>query len=457
MARPWFVALLTLLLLCAPFARADNDDSCDIGVAPAATLLLPLFEVDFTSPPGTGRTTLFTITNVSSRPQIAHVTMWTDWAFAALNFNIHLRPYELQSVNLYDIFTRGIIAPGSGVSACGDGPIVLSATVLEDIRRIFTTGVAGTQIGLGCGTNRLGGTHAYAIGYLTIDVVASCTTLFPDRQYFTSEILFDNVLIGDYETVDQSPLTGNIATGNPMVHIRAVPEGGPVGSNPGTALPYTFYDRFTATTPQTMPRSVDRRQPLPSLFAARWIQGGPSGFSTDLQIWREGRTGPLSTVCPVSANSAISLTNGAEVTRFDEHENAVTLHSSCCCILCPPDNLYLPAASSTPTSSFVLPPITSSGDLAGWMYLNLSGPAAPAFSNAHRAGQAWVSVTMRAEGRYGVQFNAAQLGNGCSLPVAPGTTIGPVGGVPVCPPGAAGCSPGVAPYTGTNVVPVLPP
>ena len=24
----------------------DNDDSCDIGVAPAATLLLPYFEVD---------------------------------------------------------------------------------------------------------------------------------------------------------------------------------------------------------------------------------------------------------------------------------------------------------------------------------------------------------------------------------------------------------------------------
>jgi hypothetical protein len=27
----------------------NNDDSCDIGVAPAATLLLPYFEVDFTN------------------------------------------------------------------------------------------------------------------------------------------------------------------------------------------------------------------------------------------------------------------------------------------------------------------------------------------------------------------------------------------------------------------------
>ena len=68
MSRPRFVVLLTLLLLCAPYARADHDDSCDIGLAPAATLLLPVFEVDFTAPPGTGRTTLFTITNVSSQP-----------------------------------------------------------------------------------------------------------------------------------------------------------------------------------------------------------------------------------------------------------------------------------------------------------------------------------------------------------------------------------------------------
>ena len=51
----------------------NNDDSCDIGVAPAATLLLPYFEVDFGSPQTTARQTLFTITNVSAFPQIAHV------------------------------------------------------------------------------------------------------------------------------------------------------------------------------------------------------------------------------------------------------------------------------------------------------------------------------------------------------------------------------------------------
>ncbi len=40
----------------------NNDDTCDIASsAPAATLLLPYFEVDFKSPQTTARTTLFTI------------------------------------------------------------------------------------------------------------------------------------------------------------------------------------------------------------------------------------------------------------------------------------------------------------------------------------------------------------------------------------------------------------
>src|SRR5439155_26255652 len=86
-------------------------DSCDIGVAPAATLLLPYFEVDFVSAAATARTTLFTITNTSRMPAIAHVVLWTDWSFAALDFNIFLTGYDVQSINLYDIFNPGMIAP----------------------------------------------------------------------------------------------------------------------------------------------------------------------------------------------------------------------------------------------------------------------------------------------------------------------------------------------------------
>lgn len=51
----------------------DNDDSCDISVAPAATLLLPFFEVDLQAPAGQGETTVFTVINTGGVPQVAHV------------------------------------------------------------------------------------------------------------------------------------------------------------------------------------------------------------------------------------------------------------------------------------------------------------------------------------------------------------------------------------------------
>src|ERR671926_332154 len=90
----------------------NNDDTCDIASnAPAATLLLPFFDVDFNSPATTARTTLFTIVNTSDLPQIAHVVVWTDWSFPALDLNIFLTGYDVQGINLYDIFARSTIAP----------------------------------------------------------------------------------------------------------------------------------------------------------------------------------------------------------------------------------------------------------------------------------------------------------------------------------------------------------
>src|SRR6266550_4718433 len=105
----------------------DNDDSCDIKVAPAATLMLPYFEVD-TNPNVPGQTTLFTITNVSRYPQIAHVTLWTDWAYPVLTFNIFLTGYDVQAINLYDVIARGTIAPPSGTTSATT-PGALSASV----------------------------------------------------------------------------------------------------------------------------------------------------------------------------------------------------------------------------------------------------------------------------------------------------------------------------------------
>jgi len=480
----------------------NNDDSCDIGVTPAATLLLPYFEVDFASPQSTAQTTLFTITNVSDVPQIAKVTLWTDYSFPVLDFNLFLTGYDTQAINLYDVIGRGIIASTAGTSiavtpgllslantsnpnfgatvssGCAPGvlPGRIPAGLLSDLRSGLTTGTVS-----GCGASRVGGTHSSAIGYATIDVVNNCTTTLPSSgTYYASEILFDNVLIGDYQQINPNPATGNYAGGNPLVHIRAIPEGGPAGATPvigsvPTNFPYTFYSRYVPNISGSPVLFRDRRQPLPATFAARFIEGGTGNFNTNYKIWREGREGTASCT---SVGSNSSGTNNrdipiAEIVRFDEHENPTTYAPG---IVISPgiiQNITLPETSSTSTSNTaIFPPLSSSGDVGGWMYLNLNsgqtvgGVNTPVHPNfGPRPSQNWVIVSMFAEGRYSVDFDAAWLGNGCSPPVATsfanasaGPPIGPAGGVLVCPPGFTGgapapCVQGTGLYTGTNTTP----
>ena len=87
-----------------------------------------------------------------------------------------------------------------------------------------------------------------------------------------------------------------------------------------TNLPYTFYDRFTNLAPGGV-RTFDRRQPLPSVFAARWISGGAAGFETHYKIWREGKTGAADGCDQYTRNGSLPV---AWMVRFDEDENPET-------------------------------------------------------------------------------------------------------------------------------------
>jgi len=251
---------------------------------------------------------------------------------------------------------------------------------------------------------RIGLTHDHAIGYATIDVVKTCGLSFPNTAAYYDDLLYDNVLTGDFQSIDPNAATGNYAAGNPLVHIRAVPEGGAAGAVVSTDLPYTFYDRYTPASS----RAMDRRQPLPSVFSARFVQGGAGALNTNFQIWREGAG--TNAVCGDYTKN-LSSSTVTEIVRFDEHENA-TLFGGCSLIGC--FFLTLPETSSTATSSAIYPPAASSGDVGGWMYLNLNN-----FSRT-RASQNWVIVQMSAEGRYSVAFDATMLANDCSpAPIGP--------------------------------------
>jgi hypothetical protein len=459
-------SLLLLLLTIRLFAASttNNDDSCDITLAPAATLLLPLFDVAIPDP---YVKTIFTVTNVTAVPQIAHVTIWTDWSFPILSFNLFLTGYDVQAIDLSDVLIRGIIAPPEGTSAtdrrispnpssgvpgavpdtyvsnpniareavafggaCSTQMTQIPPDLLKSVQTALTTGLyQGANL---CDSTRVGGTHVNARGSITIDVVNTCTTKYPDDpQYLLKELLFDNALIGDYQDIHSDATAGNLAQGNPMVHIRAIPEGGSAGSHYGSNLPYTFYDRFTISLPGQRQRTFDRRQPLPSVFAARWIEGGVSGFNTSYKIWREGVVAGTQTCSKASLNRSMLIPN-LQLIRFDERENSFGAVGSIICP-CPPLITTLPAASRvSTTNSSVFPANGSAVNVSGWMYLNLNNGGAEEYSangrtglqptpfappgsfTSIRASQNWVIASMSAQGRYSVDFDAAMLGNGCS-------------------------------------------
>src|SRR5256885_7857684 len=128
-------------------ATTNNADSCDIGVTPAATLLLPYFEVDTAAAQGAGSTTLFTITNTSRYPQIAHVTVWTDWSYPVLDFNIFLTGYDVQPINLYDVIVRGIVAPPSGTTSATVPGALSANNTTGNTNRLLASPPCTTLIG----------------------------------------------------------------------------------------------------------------------------------------------------------------------------------------------------------------------------------------------------------------------------------------------------------------------
>ena len=402
---------LSLLLFIAAAASAstsrtgspsttNNDDSCDIALQPAATLLLPYFEVDLKAP---ATTTLFTLQNVSPSPVIANVTLWTDWGYAALSFPVHLTGYDVQGINLFDVLGHGALPP----TDCHAGNI--SPAILPDLQAAFTIG------GTGACTSTVGFFHFRAIGYATIDVVSACTLKNVTSSDYFATLLYDNVLTGDYQqlaTVNDHPY----AAGGPLVHIRAIPEGGAAGEVVATSLPYTFYDRF-ALNP--LSRKSDRRQPLPALFAPRFIAGGPTAFNATLKIWREGITaGACSGGQAAVSNSNMRI---AEVVRFDEHENATIMPPPAAISAAPPPSPGPPATSAISSANFVFfPPFSTSGDVAGWLYLNLDNGRM-----SGRPSQNWVTVSMFAAPTYATEATAPALGNGCSPAVKAGAQITP--------------------------------
>ena len=164
-----------------------------------------------------------------------------------------------------------------------------SSTRLE----LSLTGQASPILGGRCAGRALG--DNIARGYVTVDTVNNCTLRFPgDPGYFgpggTGDATDQNVLWGDYFYINDG---ANFADGNTLVHIEAS------ATNPETSTPgqYTFYGRYDGWT------AVDNREPLATNFAARFVTGGLFDGGTSLFVWRDSKVNQTPFTCPVVAGS----------------------------------------------------------------------------------------------------------------------------------------------------------
>jgi hypothetical protein len=422
-ARQRFALAVLLASTVSAFAIGPatkaNDDSCDIALVPAATLLLPYFEVDFSNV--SNQNTLFSVTNVTNTAQIARVTLWTDFSYPVMSFNLYLTGYDVQSISLYDVIANGLIGSGTGtatshqgaysdpnaqldMSSCAQLPGSIPASFITRMQAAFAVGETEA-------CHDIGHPHEYAVGYATIDVVGNCSSAMPtDPEYFANDIRYDNVLAGDYQQI-----SGRLhyAEVSPMVHIRAIPEGGTPDTRAASPATYanrfshTFYERFQSASRRT----GDARQPLPSRFATRWISGGPGEFQTQFKIWRQSKTGSNIDCATLHHNGRLHVTDDV---MFDEDENGEGFVAFTCVGICIGDPfIVLPSTSLAHIQNTdVFPQSVRDHSTAGWLYFNLDDNDVT--NGAH---QSWVVTSMRAAEQFAGNMEALALGNGCSHPV----------------------------------------
>jgi hypothetical protein len=428
------IAGIACLLIMGNQAFATENA---IDVVPAATLLLPYFEVDINN--ANGITTLFSVNNASAAPQLAHITLWTDQSRPTLDFTIYLTGYDVQTFNLGPLFRAGSLPllegpkpPVNGVDdnagpfSIDTGPTVLQGesgnctfplptqlpgNFLDFIKSVHTGGpippgfanaglCAGT-VGGGAGSSPLGPVDNIARGYLTIDVVNRCSQNVPtDFQYYTEPVIKvgpdANVIWGDFFLVEPGE---NFAQGENLVHIETYQE--PVAPGPV----YTFYGRYNP-----LPYSgADNREPLATTWGVRYIVGGLFTGGTDLLCWRDSGATTAASKAPfscVTRNSADGQPlSQNQVVIFDEEENPVTVPGSP--FSPPPTQAGLTICPWEATRTQVDGTRLPTPFDFGWLYINLNTNVTGDFQvDGQGIHQSWLGVVMSASARFSVGFQA---------------------------------------------------
>jgi hypothetical protein len=420
-----FVPLAAALLLTLG-QRPAGAVICAVDAVPAATLLLPYFEVDLGN--SLGSQTLFSINNASATAVLAHVVVWSDLSVPVLDFNVYLTGYDVQTISMRDLIVNGSVPQTASAGQDPNDTISPKGLFSQDINFASCQGVlpppplpsfftAHLQAALtgrpsailkgNCAGQSLG--DNIARGYVTVDTVNNCSLRFPgDAGYFasggTGDATDQNVLWGDYFLIRTQTA---LFVGGTLVHVEAD------AANPATSTPgrYTFYGRYVAWT------AVDNREPLATNFAARFMNGGGYTGNSLLAVWRDSKVnqGPFTCPATLGVRPPWYPLGQEAIVIFDEAEHPQVPQTFPFSPQ-PPEAGILPFPAETQITlvggaSFPVP------FTFGWVFLDLNTSVAAAGANPPvdpLAAQAYVTGFDETNGRFGVGIEATRLDSACA-------------------------------------------
>ncbi len=429
--------LIACLAVAAVFAFANSASAvtCTSDQHPAATLLVPYFQVSYDMTGATpalvstgvgARDTIVTIANASAAPMVAHVSVYDRNSSFLLDFNVALTGFDVQAMRMSDILAGNLPSAGStvGGGVCqheGGGVYPAGflrvnppspATGLDNSRAIsdypspafgpaFSNGLITSLTNDCAGGSSLG----LAQGYMTIDMANYCNLSNPsDPAYWQNNAAgMENNLFG--EIIFTSGL-GLPTYGLSTVNLEADSAFGLAAQSSATPV-RTFYARYwnagdnsgitgtvtggptcancgsgnpTTDLNLSSPWNIgygDMREPLGLRYGARWFDladttSGLEILTSNFQVWR----GPY--------NGASCDVNGPTVvlTFFDEDENTITQGGCISPCSTTVDNFPL-ETQQTNISAFGHPSAA-----AGWVSMNFLNTVQGSIFD-----QAWVNYT----------------------------------------------------------------
>jgi len=307
----------------APYQPAGS--LCSIGTDPAATLLVPYFEVD--SANNLGLDTLVAIVNLSPTYIVAHVVIWNVDSYHILDFNIVLTGYDVVTFSMRDIIVNGNLPNNCCVSSSSAfrtqyvdcnvdgqywsqspaGACFASGSSYYDVACYAPLSATALSY-LQCALSQMsydGWTSNY-VGYLTIDANITCNGGFPTYGCYMNVNTLDvtnatavvlnhgimensNVLMGDIIYYDYAHSQSD---GVSAVHIEAFGENNALAGHSwgmdaadfNAAGIRTFYSKYTWGWLGFPP--YDCRETLPLRWAFRYIGNAAFDGGTWVDAWR---------------------------------------------------------------------------------------------------------------------------------------------------------------------------